>query len=129
MDYSLADLCIYASFFKLNELHLHASDNLWNPAFLYDGGDSWRDLYAAFRFRPPFHSSVAGLVPRRNESWSREDFRDMQSTCLMHGVNVVPEIDTPGHSLVITQWMPELMLAGNPDQVGNGLPAGACFRV
>lgn len=115
----LADLCIYASFFKLNELHLHASDNLWNPAFLYNGGDSWRDLYAAFRFRPSLLSNIVGLVPRRNESWSREDFRDMQSTCLMHGVNIVPEIDTPGHSLVITQWKSELMLVGNPDQVGD----------
>lgn len=87
--------------------------------FLYNGGDSWRDLYAAFRFRPSLLSNIVGLVPRRNESWSREDFRDMQSTCLMHGVNIVPEIDTPGHSLVITQWKSELMLAGNPDQVGD----------
>lgn len=86
---------------------------------MYGEGDAWRELYAAFRFQPSLDSSVVGLVPLRNESWSQEDFSDMQTTCLSYGINVIPEIDTPGHSLVITQWKPELMLAGNPDQVSR----------
>ncbi|KAI8981330.1 glycoside hydrolase [Trametes punicea] len=119
----LGDLCIYASFFKINELHLHASDNLWNPAFLYgDGNEGWKHLYAAFRFQPPPGSPVTGLVPRRNESWPKQDFEQMQQTCAKHGITVVPEIDTPGHSLVINQWKPELMENGAPDHLNLSYP-------
>ncbi|KAI0800476.1 glycoside hydrolase [Fomes fomentarius] len=114
----LGDLCKYASFFKLNEIHLHASDNLWNPAFLYgDGNEGWKELYAAFRFQPSVGSALEALVPRRNESWAKDDFIKMQQECANHGVTVVPEIDTPGHSLVINQWKPELMENGAPDHL------------
>ncbi|KAH9830480.1 glycoside hydrolase superfamily [Rhodofomes roseus] len=118
----LSELCIYASFFKLNEFHLHASDNLWNPDYLYNGGDAWKELYAAFRFQPPVGSPIAGLVPRLNESWPQTDFAAFQETCANHGVTVIPEIDTPGHSLAITQWKPELMLSGQPDLLNLSYP-------
>ncbi|KAI0354733.1 glycoside hydrolase [Trametes cingulata] len=119
----LSDLCTYASFFKINEMHLHASDNLWNPAFLYgDGNEGWKHLYAAFRFQPPSGSAIEGLVPRKNESWTRQEFTQMQASCARHGVTVVPEIDTPGHSLVINQWKPELMEKGAPDHLNLSYP-------
>ncbi|KAI0713179.1 glycoside hydrolase [Cerioporus squamosus] len=119
----LGDLCIYASYFKINEMHLHASDNLWNPAFLYgDGNEGWKDLYATFRFQPPAGSALDGLVPRKNESWTKQDFLDMQRTCASHGVAVIPEVDTPGHSLVINQWKPELMENGAPDHLNLSYP-------
>ncbi|OBZ68419.1 Beta-N-acetylhexosaminidase [Grifola frondosa] len=119
----LSDLCTYASFFKINEMHLHASDNLWNPAFLYgEGNEGWKDLYAAFRFQPHPGSSLEGLVPRKNESWTRSEFLAMQQSCAIHGVTVVPEIDTPGHSLVINQWKPELMEDGAPDHLNLSYP-------
>ncbi|OSX66804.1 glycoside hydrolase family 20 protein [Postia placenta MAD-698-R-SB12] len=120
----LSELCIYASFFKLNEFHLHASDNLWNPDFLYGtGNEGWKDLYAAFRFQPPPGSPIDGLVPRLNESWPENEFLMFQQTCSEHGVTVIPEIDTPGHSLAITQWKPELMLSGQPDLLNLSYPA------
>ncbi|RPD64716.1 glycoside hydrolase [Lentinus tigrinus ALCF2SS1-7] len=119
----LGDLCIYASYFKLNEMHLHASDNLWNPAFLYgDGNEGWKSLYAAFRFQPPAGSALDGLVPRKNESWTQQDFLDMQRTCADHGVTIIPEVDTPGHSLVINQWKSELMENGAPDHLNLSYP-------
>ena len=104
-------------------MHLHASDNLWNPAFLYgEGNEGWKHLYAAFRFRPPAGSALEGLVPRKNESWVKQEFLEMQATCAAHGVTVIPEIDTPGHSLVINQWKPELMEAGAPDHLNLSYP-------
>ncbi|KAI0714712.1 glycoside hydrolase superfamily [Earliella scabrosa] len=119
----LSDLCIYASFFKVNEMHLHASDNLWNPAFLYgDGNEGWKDLYAAFRFQPHAGSALEGLVPRKNESWTRGDFLQMQQVCANHGVTIIPEVDTPGHSLVINQWKPALMEKGAPDHLNLSHP-------
>ena len=100
-----ADICTYASFFKINEFHLHASDNLWIPSLLY--GLEWRSLYSGFWFEPPQGSPVFGLVPHRNESWSSARFADLQSHCARRGVTIVPEIDTPAHSLVISQWRPQ----------------------
>ncbi|EJT97964.1 glycoside hydrolase [Dacryopinax primogenitus] len=117
----LTDLCTYASFFKLNEFHIHASDNLWDPNWLYT--DLWPELYSGFRFRPANDSANYGVVPQLNESWSQSDFQAMQSSCAAHGITIVPEIDTPGHSLAISQWKPELMLAGNPDQLNLSYPA------
>ncbi|KAF8551069.1 glycoside hydrolase family 20 protein [Imleria badia] len=116
----LAELCTYASFFKINEFHIHASDNLWIPSLLY--GPDWRSLYSGFRFKPPRDSPVAGLVPHRNESWSSTRFVNLQSHCARRGVTIVPEIDTPGHSLVISQWRPQLMLNATPDSLNLSYP-------
>jgi hypothetical protein len=113
------DLCTHASFFKLNKFHVHTSDNLWNPDFLYGTNESWRHLYIGFRLRPEPGSPVEGMVPAimRNESWSRKDWEDMQSKCSRRGVTLVPEIDTPGHSLGITKWKPELSISDEPDNL------------
>lgn len=116
----LAELCIYASFFKLQTMHVHASDNLWNPDFLY--GKDWQKLYSAFRFQPAEGSPISGLVPLKNESWTKDEFIELQTTCANHGVTLIPEIDTPGHSLAITKWKPEIMLAGQPDLLNLSYP-------
>ncbi|KAJ7839581.1 glycoside hydrolase superfamily [Mycena olivaceomarginata] len=119
----LADLCIYASFFKLQTFHLHASDNIWDQNFI--SGPNWRDLYSAFRFRPSPNSPIAGLVPaaQQNETYTKDDFTAVQATCAAHGVTIVPEIDTPGHSLPITKWKgPELGLPGTPDLLNLSHP-------
>ncbi|KAJ7234635.1 glycoside hydrolase [Mycena haematopus] len=116
----MADLCIYASFFKLQTFHIHASDNLWDQNFI--SGPDWRILYSAFRFQPSAGSPIAGLVPLRNETWTREQFADLQATCSAHGVTIIPEIDTPGHSLHITKWKPELGLPTSPDLLNLSHP-------
>ncbi|KAJ3827226.1 glycoside hydrolase superfamily [Lentinula raphanica] len=119
----LADLCTYGSFFKLNEFHLHASDFIYNPAILYNSDNtSWRSLYTGFRFQPPTSSPIFGLVPELNESWTKDQFTSLQTTCANHGVKIIPEIDTPAHSLVITKWKPELMITGTPDLLNLTYP-------
>ncbi|KAJ7484729.1 glycoside hydrolase, partial [Mycena latifolia] len=116
----LADMCIYASFFKIESLHLHASDNLWDQNFI--SGPDWRKLYSAFRFQPSVGSPIAGIIQLPNETWSKEDFTALQSTCSAHGVTIVPEIDTPGHSLAISKWKPELMIPGDPENLNLSYP-------
>ncbi|KAJ7755380.1 glycoside hydrolase [Mycena maculata] len=116
----LADLCIYASFFKLQSFHLHASDNIWDQNFI--SGPDWRDLYSAFRFQPSAGSPITGLVQLPNETYSRVDFANLQATCAAHGVTIVPEVDNPGHSLAFSKWRPELALPGAPDSLNLSYP-------
>lgn len=67
------------------------------------------ELYATFRLRSE-ESSVAGLNKRANESYSYDQFNHIQRQCAQRGVTVIPEIEAPGHALVIVQWQPELGL-------------------
>lgn len=101
-------MCSYLSFFKQNTLHLHLSDSMnLNPDLTYQ---EKLDYYSAFRLNSD-SPAVAGLNKRANESWYHSDFENMQRKCASRGVTIIPEIEAPGHALVITQWKPELALS------------------
>ncbi|ETS74157.1 hypothetical protein PFICI_14023 [Pestalotiopsis fici W106-1] len=115
----VTDLCSYMSFFKQNILHLHLSDNLYNnPNYTLQQS---LDLYARFRLWSD-DSAVAGLNLHANESYTEADFDTIQSKCAARGVTIIPEIEAPGHALVITQWKPELGLEGDIDLLNISHP-------
>ncbi|KAH8157100.1 hypothetical protein CIB48_g11147 [Xylaria polymorpha] len=107
----IADICSYMSFFKQNTLQLHLSDNLYNNVKLYSREQSL-SLYARFRLWSDA-PEVKGLNNFLNESYTKEDFQDMQGACAARGVTVIPEIEAPGHALPIVQWKPELGLSSD----------------
>jgi hexosaminidase len=101
----LTEMCAYMSFFKQNTFHVHLSDNLYNsPDYTRDQS---LNLYARFRLWSD-SSDVEGLSKYKNESYTKEEFDQIQSTCAARGVTIIPEIEAPGHALVIVQWKPEL---------------------
>lgn len=102
----LTELCAYMSFFKQNTLHLHLSDNLYNNVDIYSTERSL-ELYARFRLWSDA-DALAGLNLYKNESYTRDEFDAIQTSCAARGVTVIPEIEAPGHALVIVQWKPEL---------------------
>lgn len=102
----ICEMCAYMSFFKQNTFHLHLSDNLYNNVDIYNDERSL-DLYARFRLWSD-SEAVGGLNRYRNESYTREDFDEIQASCAARGVTVIPEIEAPGHALVIVQWKPEI---------------------
>ncbi|KAK8064670.1 beta-hexosaminidase [Apiospora phragmitis] len=106
----VTEMCAYMSFFKQNTLHLHLSDN-FNVVSQYSREFSLQ-LFA--RFRPWSDSeAVAGLNKYKNESYTREQFEQIQTACAARGVTILPEIEAPGHALAIVQWKPELGLASD----------------
>ncbi|KAH9944197.1 glycoside hydrolase [Epithele typhae] len=113
----LQELCTYASWFKISEFHVHLSDNV-SPQ-LGDGNAS--TTYARFRLRPE-DDALAGLTPHLNETYSREDFEAFQTHCTARGVTIVPELESPDHALVITQWKPELALSSDPTLINLTVP-------
>ncbi|RCI12032.1 hypothetical protein L249_0538 [Ophiocordyceps polyrhachis-furcata BCC 54312] len=106
----LVELCSYMSYFKQNVLHLHLSDNLFfNKAYSREQAlhvDAWFRLWSDSK-------DVVGLNSRRNESYTRADFDEMQQACVSRGVTILPEIEAPGHALSIVQWRPQLGLDGD----------------
>ncbi|KAI1661666.1 glycoside hydrolase family 20 protein [Daldinia decipiens] len=104
----IMEMCSYMSFFKQNTFQLHLSDNLYNNVDLYTREHSL-ELYARFRLWSD-SEALAGLSKYKNESYTKEQFEEIQSTCASRGVTIIPEIEAPGHALVIVQWKPELAL-------------------
>lgn len=102
-------MCSYISFFKQNTFHVHLSDNLYNNLDIYSRERSL-NLAAAFRLLSD-DPAVEGLNRHgANESYTREQFDHVQTQCARRGVTIIPEIEAPGHALVIVQWKPELGL-------------------
>lgn len=116
----LVEMCAWLSFWKQNTFHVHLSDNLYNNVDIY-GRERQLDLYARFRLWSD-NPAVAGLNKHPNESYTREDFDHIQSACAARGVTVIPEIEAPGHALVISQWKPELGLDGALDLLNISNP-------
>ncbi|VUC32613.1 unnamed protein product [Clonostachys rosea] len=107
----LIELCSYMSFFKQNVFHIHLSDNLYNNVKIY-GYERQMSLYSAFRLLSD-DPAVEGLAKRQNESYTRDVWDDVQSKCVSRGVTLLPEIESPGHSLPISQWKPEIGMSSD----------------
>ena len=115
----LVELCSYFSFFKQNTFHVHMSDNLYNnPDYTEERRE---ELYAAFRPNSP-DAAVAGLNKRANESYYYSDLEYIQSSCAARGVTILPELEAPGHALVVTQWKPELALNSDASLLNITVP-------
>jgi hexosaminidase len=102
-------MCAYMSYFKQNVFHLHLSDHVWNPANLYTH-ELALELYAGFRPASD-DPAIAGLPRPSNETYSPSVFENIQQECAARGVTIVPELESPGHSIATTDWKPELALA------------------
>jgi hexosaminidase len=76
---------------KLNELHLHLNDNSWGR-------------YPGYRLESRKYPDL----PSKDGYYTFEQIRQLQDFAALHGVSIVPEIDSPGHALAFTTLKPEL---------------------
>jgi hexosaminidase len=79
------------SWYKMNELHLHLSDDSFGS-------------YSAFRIQSKKFPGLAA----KDLSYSWEDLRDLQDFAEVRGITITPEIDMPGHAGSLTAYWPEL---------------------
>lgn len=100
--YRLVDVMAYH---KMNELHIHLNDNGF-PRF-YDA--DWQKTQAAFRLESDTFPGLAA----RDGSYTKAEFRDLQDYAAARGVEIIPEIDVPAHSLAFTLYKPELASKGS----------------
>jgi hexosaminidase len=92
------------SFYKINKLHMHLTDD-----------QGWRleiSKYPALteigsRFDTAYHEP-----PEREGHYTKEDIRELVRYAAARNVELVPEIEMPGHSLAILAAYPELSCTG-----------------
>lgn len=99
IDY-LRDYIKILSFYKMNELQIHLNDN----GFVEFFDNDWKKTYAAFRLES---DCFPGLTAK-DGSYTKEEFRDLQKMAARYGINIIPEIDVPAHSLAFTHYNPNL---------------------
>ena len=88
------------SFYKMNEFQIHLNDNGFPQFFDND----WNKTYAAFRLES---ERFPGLTSK-DGSYTKKEFTELQRMGMAYGVNVIPEIDIPAHSLAFTHYKPEI---------------------
>ena len=88
------------SFYKMNEFQIHLNDNGFPQFFDND----WNKTYAAFRLES---ERFPGLTSK-DGAYSKKEFTELQRMGMAYGVNVIPEIDIPAHSLAFTHYKPEI---------------------
>lgn len=84
------------SWYKMNTFQIHLNDVVGTPF-----GDG---TTAAFRLE----STTYPGLPSPNGYYTKQEFKDLQLLGMEYGVNVIPEIDTPGHSRAFTAYNPAL---------------------
>lgn len=99
LDY-LRQLVRVMAYYKMNTLQLHLNDN----GFIQFFGNDWSKTYSAFRLEC---ETYPGLTAR-DGSYTKAEFRDFVKEAALLGVEVIPEIDVPAHSLAFTQYKAEL---------------------
>ena len=99
--YTLVDAMAYH---KMNTLHVHLNDN----GFPYYYDDNWDKTQAAFRLES---TKFPGLAAR-DGSYSKDEFRQFIKDAALKGVEIIPEIDFPAHTLAFTLYKPEIASTG-----------------
>ena len=87
-------------YYKMNTLQVHLNDCGFRKFF----EDDWMKTQAAFRLEC---ETYPGLTAKDGH-YTKAEFRDFLQLAAQYGVEIVPEIDAPAHSLAFTQYRPDL---------------------
>lgn len=106
------------SWYKMNDLTIHLNDNaILSTSGLTDSIESAMTAYSAFRLESDLTNEKGERLTSEEYSYTKEEFAAFIATAQTYGVTVVPEIDTPAHSLSITKLFPEYALTSHTEAV------------
>lgn len=101
------------SWYKMNDLQIHLNDNeILATSGLTESAEQAMTAESAFRLESDVlgvHAYGKAAAPQEY-AYTKEEFAEFIATAETYGVTVVPEIDTPAHSLAITKRYPEYAL-------------------
>lgn len=114
--YSLQDLYRVVdlmAWYKMNDLHLVINNNyIFHEDYVKAGRDPFKESYSAFRLESKVKGEDGTPLTAQDVSYSKKEFRELIDYAKAHGVNIVPEFDTPGHALSFTRVRPDLIYKG-----------------
>ncbi|MGN0213819.1 MAG: family 20 glycosylhydrolase [Muribaculaceae bacterium] len=96
----LKNLVKVMGYYKMNTLQVHLNDNGFRQFF----GNDWSKTQAAFRLES---DTYPGLTAKDGH-YTKKEFIELQKLAQQYGVEVIPEIDVPAHSLAFTHYRPDL---------------------
>ena len=99
LDY-LRRLVRTMAYYKMNTLNVHLNDNI-HCKFAHD---NWDETYAAFRLES---ERFPGLTAEDGH-YGKAEFRQFILEAAAQGVEIIPEIDAPAHSLAFSHYRPSL---------------------
>ena len=112
------------SYYKMNDLTVHLNDNvILSTSGLTDSMESALTADSAFRLESDVVNDAGQRLTSEEYAYTKEEFGRFIEDAKAYGVNVVPEIDTPAHSLSITKLYPSYALNNSPesaDQINLG---------
>ena len=102
--------------YKMNTLQVHLNDNQIISQSSYDGTRQGAlELYAGFRLESDIRNDAGVGITSTDVCYTKEEFAQFIADAAVYGVEVVPEIDTPAHSLALVMVFPKLGLAKDPE--------------
>lgn len=102
----LKDYVRILSWHKMNELHLHLSD------------EAFGESYSAIRVQ----SDVFPGLSAKDLCYSKDEIRGLVAFAKGYGVTITPEFDMPGHAAAFTSYFPDCMLKGHPNYLDVSNP-------
>lgn len=88
------------AYYKMNTLQLHLNDNGFKQYF----DDNWMQTPSAFRLECDTYPGLAA----KDGHYTKAEFRTLVKEAAAQFVDIIPEIDAPGHVLAFTQYKPSL---------------------
>lgn len=106
------------SYYKMNDLGIHLNDNtILSTSGLTESTEQAMTADSAFRLESDLVNDAGDRLTSDEYAYTKEEFARFIDTAKACGVTVVPEIDTPAHSLSITRLYPEYALTTRPESV------------
>ena len=99
MNY-LRNLVKIMGYYKMNTLQIHLNDVGFGQFF----GDDWDKIPTAFRLECDTYPGLTAT----DGSYTKKEFIELQKLAEENGVEIIPEIDAPAHSLAFTRYKPEI---------------------
>jgi len=90
---TLKDYIRVLGFLKMNELHLHLSDNSFG-----------NEIYPGFRIE----CETMPELTNKDGFYTKTQIRELQDFAKLRGITITPEIDAPGHAFCFTELRPDL---------------------
>ena len=100
----------YMAWYKMNDLHIHLNDNyIFHEQYVDAGENPFDKSYAAFRLESDMVGADGTRLTAGDLSYTKQEFREFIDYAARHGVNIIPEFDTPAHALSFTRVRPDLI--------------------